>query len=129
MNSSLLVLLGAFDALIAIIQNDRELFCKSFDPDAAVHTLKKVKSEFVNQMLAATRAQVHATETFRATIEQLLAGLPQGSDLELVIRALQLTVAMFLPQGPTPPWPSSSSSKGPLGFNPTGDLSDRKSVV
>src|SRR3954447_7573407 len=105
MNSSLLNLVGAFDALIAVIQNERDVFCKSFDPDAAVQTLKKVKSEFLQQLLASTRAQVFASDTFRATVDQLLAGLPQGSDLELLLRSLQNTVITFLPQGPQPPWP------------------------
>jgi hypothetical protein len=117
MNSSLLVLLGAFDALIALIQSERETFGKSFDPEAAVQTLQKVKSEFVHHVLAATRAQLHASDTFRSTIDQLLACLPQGCDLQPIVQALQLTVMTFLPQGPNPPWPSSSSSSSPLGFD------------
>ena|ERR1051326_5299193 len=123
MNTSALVLLGAFDALIALIQSDRDIFCKSFDPEAAIQTLKKVRNEFVLQLLAYTRAQAHASDTFRVTIGQLLAELPQGSDVETVVRSLQFTVATFLPQGPNPPWPSLSSSSSPLGFNLTGGLS------
>jgi hypothetical protein len=115
MNSSALVLLGAFDTLIALIQSEREALGKSIDPESAIQTLKKVKAEFTHQLLAYTRAQAHASDTFRVTIDQLLAGMCQGSELEPVIRALQLTVVAFLPQGPTPPWPSSSSSSSPLG--------------
>lgn len=123
MNSSALVLLGAFDVLIALIQNERDSFCKSFDPDAAIQTLKKIQGEFASQLLSFTHAQAHASDSFRSTIDQLLAGLPQGSDIEMVVRSLQLTIITFLPQGPNPPWPSLSSSKGPLGLNLPGDLS------
>jgi hypothetical protein len=122
MNSSTLVLLGVFDALIAIIQSDREGFCKSFDPDGAVQTLKKIQGEFVQQFLESTCAHMHATDTLRATIEQLLAGLPQGSHLEPLMRSLHLTVVTLLPQGPTPAWPSSSSSKSPFGFSLEADI-------
>ena len=123
MNPSDLVLLGAFDTLIAIIQNNRELFCKSFDPEAAIQTLKKVRTEFVTQLIAFTQAQVHASETFRVTVEAILADLPVGSDLGAVVRALQHTVKTFLLQGPTPPWPSSSSSRATLGMHLPEDLS------
>jgi hypothetical protein len=122
MNTSALVLLGAFDALIAIIQSERSAFCKSFDPDAAIQTLRKIKTELAQHLLAYTRAQGHASDTFRTTIAQLLADLPQGSDIEPLVQALQLTVVNYLPQGPTPPWPSMSSSRSPLGFSLPGDL-------
>ncbi|MFO1497594.1 MAG: hypothetical protein U1G07_04230 [Verrucomicrobiota bacterium] len=114
MNPSALVLLGAFDALIALIQSERDAFCKSFDPEAAIQTLKKVRAEFVSRLIAYTHAQAHAGETFRTSIDQLLASLPQGCDLEIVVRSLQHTVVNYLPQGPTPPTPSVSSSKSPF---------------
>jgi hypothetical protein len=116
MNSSLLVLLGAMDTLIALIQSEREAFGNSFDPEAAVQTLRKVKAEYLKHLLASTRAQLHAGETFRSTLDQLLASLPQGSDLDPMLRHLQHHILTFLPQGPTPPWPSSSSSSSPLGL-------------
>jgi hypothetical protein len=117
MNSSILVLLGAFDALIALIESEREALGKSFDLEAAVQTLRKVKSEFTSQFLAFDRAQLHASDTFRTTVDQLLTALPSGSDLESVVRSLKLSVLTYLPQGPTPPWPSSSSSSSPLGLD------------
>jgi hypothetical protein len=124
MNPSALALLGAFDAVIALIQKERRDLGNTFDPEAAVQTLKKTKAEFTNQLLEATRAQVHASETFRATIDQLMTVLPQGSDLETTLRALNQAVITYLPQGPTPPWPSMSSSKSPLGFELPGNLAE-----
>ena len=79
--------------------------------------------EFVNQLIAYTRAQAHASDTFRVTIDQLLKGLPQGSDLENVVQALQLTIVAFLPEGPTPPWPSRSSSSSNIQLNLGADAS------
>jgi len=122
MHSSSLVLLGAFDTLIAIIQRERNVFCKTIDPEAAVQTLKKVKAEFVRCVLELDHAEMRAADTFRVTADQFLAVVPQGSDTEALVRSLQALVVKLLPEGPTPPSPSLSSSQDPLGLRAVTDL-------
>lgn len=122
MHSSSLVLLGAFDTLIAIIQSERNVFCKTIDPEAAVQTLMKVKAEFVRHVLELAHAEMRASDTFRVAADQILAVVPQGSDTEALVRSLQEAVIKLLPEGPTPPSPSLSSSKDPLGLRAVTDL-------
>src|SRR5690349_8450277 len=102
MNSSALVLLGAFDVLIVFIQTQRQIFDNCVNTEATIQTLHRIKNEYAEQLLAFTRAQAHASEAFRSTLDQLLAALPQGSDLEPVLRSLQLTLFAFMGSGPTP---------------------------
>jgi len=129
MNSSALVLLGAFDVLIVLIQTQRQIFDNCVNTEATIQTLHRIKNEYAEQLLAFTRAQAHASEAFRSTLDQLLAALPQGSDLEPVLRSLQLTLFAFMGSGPTPPWPSSSSSSSPLGFDQGGFASHFASLL
>ena len=111
MNSSALTLLGAFDMLIRIIESERHALGKSFDPDAAIRTLEKVKSNLTTRALAYCQAEYHGLETFHATIDQLSKHLPQGSDLEKTLSGYKHCISTFLSHGPIPPWPSSSSSQ------------------
>jgi hypothetical protein len=111
MNPSVLVLLGAFDTLIYIIQSERQNLCDAFDANAAIRTLEKIKANLTTRSLAYAQAEIHAAENFRETTDHLIKSLPQGSDLEKVLIGLRFAGSTLLPEGSAPPWPSHSSSK------------------